>query len=280
MKKKKKEEKKEGPMRLCFSIFKTKRHSTKAKDEALVVPNEFTPQRPGIDVYYFLVPGLKNAAYLNDKMLKSANNFSLSALRSENCKKVLEVGCGLGRFLSRLLKQGFDAYGTEASRAMLEAAREQIGPLCDDPQDRVRDAFSCKGDLARIFCSRSPEQSDLPWFDAVHCALVLSEQNEDELAFLWDQMVKVLRPGGILILRDFIDPVQPTCLGKMIHNVIESDHKSFDLVYPPHYENFSRFMRHGGIEGIAALREGDALKRIAQEDFLSSNMRTIILKKI
>jgi SAM-dependent methyltransferase len=46
-------------------------------------------------------------------------------------QRLLEVGCGTGIFLATLHRAGFDVTGLDASPAMLEAARERLGPRAD-----------------------------------------------------------------------------------------------------------------------------------------------------
>ncbi|MEA1929496.1 MAG: class I SAM-dependent methyltransferase [Patescibacteria group bacterium] len=41
-------------------------------------------------------------------------------------KKVLEIGCGIGRDAEELIKQGFDYTGVDAAGEMLKIAREQV----------------------------------------------------------------------------------------------------------------------------------------------------------
>lgn len=46
-------------------------------------------------------------------------------------QKLLEVGCGTGRFLQFFWESGFDVTGLDASPAMLELARERLGHRAD-----------------------------------------------------------------------------------------------------------------------------------------------------
>ncbi|HEY5536550.1 MAG TPA: class I SAM-dependent methyltransferase [Ignavibacteria bacterium] len=49
-----------------------------------------------------------------------------SILKKNNCKKILEVGCGSGMLARRFLKNGYDYLGLDLSREMLDIARSEI----------------------------------------------------------------------------------------------------------------------------------------------------------
>ncbi len=49
-----------------------------------------------------------------------------SILKKDNCKKILEVGCGSGMLARRFLKNGYDYLGLDLSGEMLDIARSEI----------------------------------------------------------------------------------------------------------------------------------------------------------
>ena len=53
-------------------------------------------------------------------------SFYDSILKKNNCKKILEVGCGSGMLARRFLKNGYDYLGLDLSREMLDIARSEI----------------------------------------------------------------------------------------------------------------------------------------------------------
>lgn len=91
--------------------------------------------------------------------------------------RVLDVGCGLGRLLSRFPE--FDRYGMDISPSYLQYAQREGIDLC----------------LARI--------EDMPYtdnyFDLVICTDVL--EHVFDLYAACTQLLRVTRPGGILVVR-------------------------------------------------------------------------------
>ena len=100
---------------------------------------------------------------------------------------VLEVAVGTGRNLP-FYPDGVRLTGVDWSPAMLGIARERAATLGRDADLRPGDA------QARDF----PDQS----FDTVLCALGLCAIPDDRRAV--DEMVRVLRPGGRLLLVDHV----------------------------------------------------------------------------
>lgn len=91
-----------------------------------------TCSRPGFDRVATLYPLLENIAYA--KRLKPGREHHLSALR--DCRHVLLLGEGNGRFLARLLERNPQANATvvELSPRMIHCARQALGSA----QSRVR----------------------------------------------------------------------------------------------------------------------------------------------
>jgi ubiquinone/menaquinone biosynthesis C-methylase UbiE len=80
---------------------------------------------------------------------------SVRSMLPKDYKSVLDVGCGVGVFYDLLIENGASYTGIDSSNAMIERAKERIGP----------GKFE-KGDIYNI---RFPEQS----FDLVFCWAVL-----------------------------------------------------------------------------------------------------------
>src|SRR5664279_879512 len=49
-----------------------------------------------------------------------------SILKKNNCKKILEVGCGSGMLARRFLKNAYDYIGLDSSNEMLDIARSEV----------------------------------------------------------------------------------------------------------------------------------------------------------
>jgi SAM-dependent methyltransferase len=54
-------------------------------------------------------------------------DFYHSILKSYNCRKILEIGCGSGMLANRFLSNGYDYLGLDLFSEMLEIARTQTG---------------------------------------------------------------------------------------------------------------------------------------------------------
>ncbi|WP_184548915.1 class I SAM-dependent methyltransferase [Mucilaginibacter sp. FT3.2] len=120
--------------------------------------------------------------YLFDQLLKG---------RFDDCKTVLDAGCGGGRNLVYFLKNGFDVYGVDQNEAAVDAVKQLSAKL--SPQNSP-DNF------------RAAVVERLPFadnhFDLVICSAVLHfayhEQHFDKmLRSLW----RVLKPGGYFFAR-------------------------------------------------------------------------------
>ena len=105
--------------------------------------------------------------------------------------RVLEVGCGNGRILLRLLARGVDAIGIDASGAMLAELRRKA-------LDRSIDVRVCRMDL-RALAFR-------PGFDVVLCpySLVTYLTTDPDLERALAEIRRVLVPGGTFVADAFV----------------------------------------------------------------------------
>ncbi|MEM6353247.1 MAG: class I SAM-dependent methyltransferase [Cyanobacteria bacterium P01_D01_bin.14] len=98
--------------------------------------------------------------------------------------KVLDVGCGYGRLTQQLADSGFAVSGTDASQAMLDAAKDNA-PACEFRR-----------------CTTT-----LPWeghtFDvAILVTLLTSVPAEADQRELVGEVFRVLKPGGHVFVSD------------------------------------------------------------------------------
>lgn len=105
----------------------------------------------------------------------------LSFLKDLNGKKIIDVGCGKGRFL-RILKLKYPAavlYGWDLSENMLKFCPENVVTGC--------------GTILNI---KYPDNS----FDGVYCIETLEHAVNTEKAI--EEMVRILKPGGKILIID------------------------------------------------------------------------------
>lgn len=141
---------------------------------------------------------------LNFRYLDEAYNRLIASIKSGD--RVLDVGCGTGALSFRAAEKGARVKGMDVNRGMLEAAR------C------LAEAKHLRGSVE--FIERGVAELDSEkesGFDVVMSGLCFSELSGDELAFGLEQILRILRPGGLLLVAD---EVRPRSLHKKIWNGI------------------------------------------------------------
>jgi len=120
--------------------------------------------------------------YLFDQLLKG---------RYDNCKKVLDAGCGGGRNLFYFLRNGYEVFGIDPNPQAIAAVKELAAALApNNPQQN----FAVAG------------AEDLPYddasFDLVICSAVLHfAKDEQHFDAMLRSMFRVLKPGGYFFAR-------------------------------------------------------------------------------
>ena len=104
-------------------------------------------------------------------------------------RRCLDVGCGSGRWTRWLAAQSAEATGVDPTAAMLERARAGAPGL------DFREMSATHLD----FADRS--------FDVVMSVTVIQHLHPEEQARAAGEMARVLRPGGLLLVDDLIDPL-------------------------------------------------------------------------
>ncbi len=144
--------------------------------------------------------------------------------------EVLDVGCGTGIQLASYQRSGCRVTGIDASPAMLEMARRRLG----------QGASLTVGDAAAM---PYPDQA----FDLVLAATALHEMPPRTRAAALDEMKRVLRPGGSMLLIDFeAGPVRPV-RGWITKGVITASEVAAGR---SHHRNYRDFMARGGLPSL------------------------------
>lgn len=140
---------------------------------------------------------------------------------------VLDVGCGTGIQLACYEEAGCRVAGIDTSPAMLDVARRRLGEQAD-----LR-----LGDAARM---PYPDGA----FDLVLAATVFHEMGPEVRRAVLDEMKRVLRPDGRMLLIDFeVGPVRPLrgWISKAVIAVSEL------AAGRRHHRNYRNFMARGGL---------------------------------
>jgi len=132
--------------------------------------------------YYFNNPELWNA--IRKKSVKKETDFLIKLFKeSGKIKNILDVGCGTGRHLDILSKNGFYGIGIDSNKVMIKEAHKFFPNL-----------IFYVSDMRNIKLRKK--------FDAIICLCTVFSYNEtnNEVKNTIDSFYKLLNPGGILVL--------------------------------------------------------------------------------
>lgn len=118
---------------------------------------------------------------------------------SPNVETVLDVGCGAGNYILRLLskKAPLDCTLVDLSDAMLARAKERVSKV-----NQGRSRF-IRGDIRTV---QLPEGS----YDTIMAAAVLHHLRDDaDWEAVFTKLYRLLKPGGSLWISDFIEQETP-----------------------------------------------------------------------
>jgi SAM-dependent methyltransferase len=102
-------------------------------------------------------------------------------------RRVVELGCGIGRLAPWFRQHGARYVGVDISSEMLQLAKEQLG-----------------GRVSRVDSSSLPFRDGS--FDLACSITVLHHNPYERQALMLDELVRVVRPGGRLLLMESIRP--------------------------------------------------------------------------
>lgn len=117
------------------------------------------------------------------------------ASRVERGQRVLDIGCGTGALTLRAARRGARVKGIDINPGMLEIARRRVSDagLTESVELAEQGVAELDGEEGQCY-------------DAVMSGLVLSELSEDELSYTLEQVARILRPGGLVLIADETRP--------------------------------------------------------------------------
>lgn len=109
--------------------------------------------------------------------------------------RVLDIGCGTGALALRAALRGATVKGIDLDAQMLEIARRRAKQAGVEP----RVDFVERG-VAELDAEKRES------YDVVTSGLCFSELSDDELAYTLDEIARILKPGGLLLVADEVRP--------------------------------------------------------------------------
>lgn len=113
----------------------------------------------------------------------------------EQGQLVLDIGCGTGALTLRAATAGAHVVGIDINPQMLDVARTRVeaADLADNVEFREQGVVELSNETADRY-------------DVVMSGLCFSELTENEQAYALGQAVRILRPGGLLVIADETRP--------------------------------------------------------------------------
>jgi tRNA (cmo5U34)-methyltransferase len=130
-----------------------------------------------------------------------------AAAATPNAKRVLDVGCGAGNYVLRLLQSlpNLNATLVDLSSPMLERASERVSAATSG------EVITLQGDIRELQWEKST-------FDVIVAASVLHHlRGEEEWRTVFAQFFDILRPGGSVWIFDLVDSSIPAVQTLMWH---------------------------------------------------------------
>jgi demethylmenaquinone methyltransferase/2-methoxy-6-polyprenyl-1,4-benzoquinol methylase len=176
-------------------------------------------------------PGRWGYLLATEPLLRQAKERVLQVVLERRPRRVLEVGCGTCRQSILIARHGVAVSGVDVSDALFPPPGSRRVPAQLSLQ--VADGRSLPFETGS--------------FDLALIALVLHALEPAVQRAVIGEMVRVLRPGGTLLLADFDFDIERDRTGSaLLIRLFER------LAGGEHHRNSQRFLRRGGITALAA----------------------------
>ncbi len=110
-------------------------------------------------------------------------------------QRVLDIGCGTGALAVRAARRNATVTAIDIDTHMLEIAGERL----------ERAGYADSVELKEKGVAELDEEA-AGRYDAVMSGLCLSELSDDEIMYTLEQVARILRPGGLLLVADEFRP--------------------------------------------------------------------------
>jgi len=162
----------------------------------------------------------------------------ISIAKEFQYKTILDLCCGTGNQLIQLQKQGFHGTGVDLSDDMLKVAHE-----------KSKNISFIKGNAEDLSFKDNS-------FDMVMTTLALHEKSRDSALKILDQMRRVIKKDGHLIIVDFnLERTVPQLSRKLVTK-IES------MTDDEHYGHYKNYCTSGGLDSLIDLKSLIEVRKI------------------
>lgn len=170
--------------------------------------------------------------WLIEPLLAGAKEQALAAFALTSRMAVLDVGCGTGAMLERFGRSGCELFGLDASPGMLARARQRLGSRAE---------------------LRPGSADELPFedarFDLVSFTMVLHELPLSVRTAAVREALRVLRPGGRLLVLDYAARSERSLLGLAGRAIVLAIERGAGS---EHWAGYQSFVARGGVDALCA----------------------------
>jgi ubiquinone/menaquinone biosynthesis C-methylase UbiE len=180
----------------------------------------------------------------------------LRMFKPQKGMSILDVGCGTGAFLDFYQRYDCNLFGIDTSPAMLEIAKKRLDG---------------EAELYLGSAAEMPYPDDS--FDLIVSMLVLHEMDHTVRLAVLEEMKRVLKPDGRILLIDF-NPGKPASFKGWRTKV--TIFFSEIAAGRAHYRNYRHFMSINGLDHLAAAA---ALTEVKQKTVAGGPLKLALLEK-
>jgi len=111
----------------------------------------------------------------------------IKIFKKHNMKRVLDLGCGSGRNILFLEKNGFEVYGIDLAKQGISSVKRKLKKKKHKPNLKVGNIFK-----------KLPYKDD--YFDAIICIQVIQHGRANQIKHAINEIKRILKPNGLLFI--------------------------------------------------------------------------------